>query len=1074
MKCHTHILLLLLLASFNLAQATHYKLFILTGQSNSLGTTNGGESNPTSGSDPSDQHVQFFWDNVGSAGSPPASIGDSSGVFTTLQDQQGGIFGGSATHWGPEIEFARTLYRAGVRDFGVIKASRGGGGNGFWLKGAADDHMYDHVLATVNAATADLESNGHTFEVVGLLYLQGESDSGTEALAAGANLKTLTDNLRVDLKDSGTNLIAANMRTVAAGITYAGTSQDDDTRASQASIAVSTSYIDYFDNTDLQDRLASDGIHLNKAAKIVVGNRFGQTFLNAGVVDRQYGNLVFIGDSITQGGNGDHPSYRYQVFTNLANKAVPINATTGYKFVGSISGGYLNSSMTTPAVNGQIFENNHDGHFGWRAMWQSGRVALPTSRRSNNRGEGSIGNWTGTANVRVIDPLAYLTSGGTKNFPDLTTSGTGVASPYTPYTPDTASIMIGINEITISSATQLRDDIGEMIDQLRVSNPNVRIHLNQLLYSDNVADSLVDAVNALFPQLVIDKNAASSTSPVWLVNANDGFVPSTHTYDNTHPNTLGETQVGNIISGSLGIIEIPGPTTPPVVTLNLEEKASDKLGCLNFEGGDIYNAGSYVNGWSASAGITPTELANSQLRLNHPGSAGDVLDGTSTGWSDFNDGAWTFTTRLKFDANPNGFILWLGTGTHRILIEIHGDRTQDFGDNTFNVVHNNLDGNYHTFKVTHEPSANVYHVWRDGVLLTAAAGVAYDQTTADEQLLMGDYTGGTFGNGFDVTVDYIDICRGYEGNEIYNGAANINSWSTTGGITQTLVNTSDVQLVNTTSGGSWLEGTNTSWTEGNTSAWTFETRLKFDANPNGFELWLGVGTDLIRVEIYADRTQDRSANSFNVSHNNTDGQYHTFRVTHDPDNSVYHIWRDGVRLSPLAGSPYDSTSNENRLILGDTTGDTFGNGFDVTIDYIRIDHGNAYLPPGSDADADGMSDLWENTHFGDLTSGVAGDDDDGDGKTNAEEYQADTNPNNSSSLFKIDSIEEASPGNFDITVPNSSTSRIYTLYASVDLGITDVWSPVAGQGPLTGTGGSLVFTPSATTVKFYRVEVNLP
>ena len=95
------------------------------------------------------------------------------------------------------MEFARTLYRAGVRDFGIIKASRGGGGNSFWLKHPTnDDHMYEHVTNTVAAATADLTANGHTFEIVGLLYLQGESDNSSEAAAAGTRLKLLSDNLR--------------------------------------------------------------------------------------------------------------------------------------------------------------------------------------------------------------------------------------------------------------------------------------------------------------------------------------------------------------------------------------------------------------------------------------------------------------------------------------------------------------------------------------------------------------------------------------------------------------------------------------------------------------------------------------------------------------------------------------------------------------------------------------------------------------------------------------------------------------------------------------------------------------
>ena len=178
------------------AGAAHYRLFVLTGQSNSLGTTNAGEADPTSGSDPADAHIKFFWHNLVNAST---TIGTSGGVFTALQDQQGGVYAGSASHWGPEINVGRMLYRAGVRNFGIIKASRGGGGNSFWSKTAADPHMYTHVVNTVNAATATLTANGDTFEIAGLLYLQGESDSNTEASVAKNRIKELTDNLRADL-----------------------------------------------------------------------------------------------------------------------------------------------------------------------------------------------------------------------------------------------------------------------------------------------------------------------------------------------------------------------------------------------------------------------------------------------------------------------------------------------------------------------------------------------------------------------------------------------------------------------------------------------------------------------------------------------------------------------------------------------------------------------------------------------------------------------------------------------------------------------------------------------------------
>lgn len=122
----------------------------------------------------------------------------------------------------------------------------------------------------------------------------------------------------------------------------------------------------------------------------------------------------------------------------------------------------------------------------------------------------------------------------------------------------------------------------------------------------------------------------------------------------------------------------------------------------------------------------------------------------------------------------------------------------------------------------------------------------------------------------------------------------------------------------------------------------------------------------------------------------------------------------------------------------------------------------------------GLPDAWEYSHFSHPTNGAPTGDDDGDGKTNAEEYQADTDPNSATSRLRIDSIIETSPGNFAITVPDTSPDRQYTLYESNDLGIADNWDPVPDQGPVSGNGGNLVFTPSSNTRKFYRVAVELP
>jgi sialidase-1 len=735
---------LVLTAGLLIADAAHYKVFILTGQSNSLGTTNGTETDVSPGADAADPRMKFLWHNVADA---TTSIGDSGGAFTTLQAQQGGYYAGSAAHWGPEIDFARSLVRGGVSNIAVVKASRGGGGNTNWSK-AAGGHMYGHVVTTVTAATNALTAAGDTFEIAGLLYVQGESDTTDEADIAGTRFKDLVDNLRADLPN------AASMHAVIGGIAAAGTTRDT-VRARHAAIADATPYIDFFPNLDLQASVVADGLHFNKAAKLRIGRRFAQAFHSNRTVARQYGNLVFIGDSITQGGNGDHPGYRYQVFKRLAGAGVPINAGAGYKFTGSVTGPQTTPTLTTPDVNGQVFENTHDGHYGWRASWINGRVRLPANRRSSNRGEGTLRNWTGQASPQLYD---ISSPDATVAYPDPAASGTGNTG--TTYIPDTVSIMIGINDLGDgnNSANQVVADIGTLIDQLRAANPALRVFVNHLLYTNQTPAmrSAVDAVNAQLPALAATKNAASATSPVWIIDVNTGFDPVTMTYDNVHPNASGEQFVGDRIATALGIIDEPAtPTSPPPHT----EGASAGFG-TRYEGNEIWNGSALINSWTQTGTLTRSLPDPTDLRIVHPSTDGRWIEGTGAGWSAIATGSWTIETRLKCNANANGFVLWLGTGSRRIIVEIHGNRTQDFGGESFNVSHDNLDGNFHIFRVAHDAPNSRYHVFRDGSRLTPPAGAGYDQTGTDSRLILGDYTSAAFGNNYDVTLDHVRFTTG--------------------------------------------------------------------------------------------------------------------------------------------------------------------------------------------------------------------------------------------------------------------------------------------------------------------------
>src|SRR4051794_8530280 len=129
------------------------QIFVLTGQSNSLGTTaDKKEPDITPGEDPLDATIPFYWANRSTRGGDGAAAlyDDSGGKIVSLRAQKGE--GANPLFWGPEIGFARTLAARGVKNFLMVKASRGGGGNTFWVKGGPNEQMYRHAVETVRGA----------------------------------------------------------------------------------------------------------------------------------------------------------------------------------------------------------------------------------------------------------------------------------------------------------------------------------------------------------------------------------------------------------------------------------------------------------------------------------------------------------------------------------------------------------------------------------------------------------------------------------------------------------------------------------------------------------------------------------------------------------------------------------------------------------------------------------------------------------------------------------------------------------------------------------------------------------
>ena len=322
--------------------------------------------------------------------------------------------------------------------------------------------------------------------------------------------------------------------------------------------------------------------------------------------------------------------------------------------------------------------------------------------------------------------------------------------------------MIGINDLADGGTpAQLRDDVSTMIDQIRAANANVSIFLNYLLHTDQTAvlQVNVDTFNRLLQPLADTKNGGSATSAVWVIDASTGFDPVVLTHDEVHPNTTGEIFVARRIAEGLGLSP---KELVEVETIFPVTERKDLTVC--FLGNAIYNGAEFINGWAEiSAAATTESLVGTIFNRTHINGAGEWLegiasskDGGTTTWNTGNDGDWTFEIKMKFQANPSGFSIWLGTGTQRIIVDVFGDRTQDNGSGDFNVAHNNLDGEFHQWRVVHDSSASKYHVWRDGVRLTPTAGASYDSAGADSRIVLGDRTGGSFGNNY--SVDIASIC----------------------------------------------------------------------------------------------------------------------------------------------------------------------------------------------------------------------------------------------------------------------------------------------------------------------------
>ncbi len=194
--------------------------------------------------------------------------------------------------------------------------------------------------------------------------------------------------------------------------------------------------------------------------------------------------ILPLGDSITQA-RGDFESYRYPLWKKL------IDAGKDFDFVGSRYQTY-DWGRSWSDYNGRSFDQDHEGHAGKTAGWV-----------------------LHNADFQYHNPA------------------------------DIALIHLGTNDLlwTDESASTIRNDIKDVINKLRDTNPNIKILLAKIIpfdFENRGSDSADRYYNFLSELDGLANDMYQSRSPIIIVDMASDFSVWSDSYDQLHPNANGE------------------------------------------------------------------------------------------------------------------------------------------------------------------------------------------------------------------------------------------------------------------------------------------------------------------------------------------------------------------------------------------------------------------------------------------------------------------------------------------------------------------------------------------------------
>ncbi len=254
---------LLIAGATSAVRAEAIDVFLLAGQSNASGRVSTGYTVDTR-----DAKVRYYYRTDG-----PSNNDVNSGAFVTLGPLGSG-------YYGPEITLGRSLVDQGYNP-AIVKVSDGGTSlNSHW-NSRTNGTWWNHWKSTVATSLSQLQSAGHTVNIRGFFWLQGETDAESQTAANNyqANFANFTADVASFLSllghdTSELTYVTALIRNPSGTAAYV-----PEVRLAQQAVMSSLSRGGYFDTNDLTT--AADNLHFDAPAIATIGNRFAENYASA-------------------------------------------------------------------------------------------------------------------------------------------------------------------------------------------------------------------------------------------------------------------------------------------------------------------------------------------------------------------------------------------------------------------------------------------------------------------------------------------------------------------------------------------------------------------------------------------------------------------------------------------------------------------------------------------------------------------------------------------------------------------------------------------------------------------------